>query len=42
MPIAKIRDIEFNDIQMLRYWKNLDQVRKYMAQEKLVITRKGI
>jgi len=31
VPQAKIRPIEFDDIQLLRYWRNLDHVRRRMV-----------
>lgn len=36
MIAANIRDLEVDDIQLLRYWRNLDHVRSRLIQTELV------
>jgi hypothetical protein len=38
MTIASIRKLEFDDIQLLRYWRNLDHVRARLIQTDLIET----
>lgn len=36
MSTASMRRIEFDDIQLLRYWRNLDHVKAFMASSNLI------
>lgn len=36
MSTAEIRKVEFDDIQLIRYWRNQDHVRMQMTQTKLI------
>ncbi|MGI9467103.1 MAG: GNAT family N-acetyltransferase [Rubripirellula sp.] len=36
MPAANLRPLAFDDIQLLRYWRNLDHVRRRMVFQEII------
>ena len=36
MPAANLRPLAFDDIQLLRYWRNLDHVRQRMVFQEII------